>query len=379
MEKTSFIKSEKLIPVNVPLLDGNEKKYLIECIDSGWISSEGPFVKKFEFEFSKYIGKKYGISVSNGSVALDLAVLSLGIGKGDEVILPSFTIISCASAIIRAGAIPVVVDCDPLTWNMDVSQIESKITKKTKAIMVVHIYGLPVDMDPVIKLAKDYKLFIIEDAAEAHGLEYKNKKCGSFGDVSAFSFYSNKHVTSGEGGMILTDNPEIYERCSSLKNLCFKKEQRFIHDEMGWNYRFTNLQAAVGLAQLEKLDEHLLIKKKMGKIFTNKLKSIDAIQLPIPKTSYAENNYWVYGIVVKDRKNNAINISKKLFEKGVQTRPFFWPIHKQPILKKMGLFNKINLPVSEFIALNGLYLPSGFYLPNDDLKFVCEKVIEVFK
>jgi perosamine synthetase len=257
----------EFIPVNEPLLDGNEKKYLNECIDTGWISSEGPFVKKFEDQFSSTVDRKYGIAVANGSVALDTAVAALGIGKGDEVIMPTFTIISCAAAIIRAGAKPVLVDCDPLTWNMDVDLIEARITSKTKAIMVVHIYGLPVDMDPVLALAEKSGLMIIEDAAEAHGLFYRSrgqksedrgqwaeggsqraegKPCGSFGDISTFSFYPNKHITTGEGGMIVTDNEELAERCRSLGNLCFQPQKRFVHEELGWNFRFTNLQAAVG-------------------------------------------------------------------------------------------------------------------------------------
>jgi perosamine synthetase len=243
------------IPVNVPLLNGNERKYLNECIDSGWISSEGPFVKKFEDEFAKLVNKKYAISVTSGSSALEAAISALDLNEGDEVILPTFTIISCVTPLIRLGVVPVFIDSNVDTWNMDVSQIEDKITSKTKAIMAVHIFGLPVDMDPLIKLSKEYGLLIIEDAAQAIGLEYKGRPCGSFGDISTFSFYSNKLITSGEGGMIVTDNEELAERCRSLRNLCFQPAKRFVHDEMGWNFRMTNLQAAVGLAQLERLSE----------------------------------------------------------------------------------------------------------------------------
>src|SRR6185437_15595635 len=243
------------IPVNQPLLDGNEKKYLSECIDTGWISSEGPFIKRFEDEFAARVGRKFGIAVCNGSVALDAAMAALDLKPGDEVIMPAFTIISCASAITRCGAVPVLVDADPLTWNMDVAQIAPRINSKTRAIMVVHIYGLPVDMDPVMELAARHGLRVIEDAAESHGQVYNGRPCGSFGDMSTFSFYPNKHITTGEGGMIVTDDEALAARCRSLRNLCFRPGQRFVHDELGWNFRMTNLQAAVGVAQLERLDE----------------------------------------------------------------------------------------------------------------------------
>jgi perosamine synthetase len=259
------------IPVNEPLLNGNEKKYLNQCIDTGWISSEGPFVEQLEQKFAARVGRKYGIAVSNGSVALDAAVAALEIGKGDEVILPTFTIISCAAAIVRAGAIPVVVDCDRNTWNMDVSQIEAKITSRTKAIMVVHIYGLPVDMEPVLALADKYGLYVIEDAAEVHGQTYKGIPCGSFGNISTFSFYPNKHITTGEGGMLLTDDEQLAQRCRSLRNLCFQPQKRFVHEELGWNMRMSNLQAAIGVAQLERLDEFIARKRRMGQVYTELL------------------------------------------------------------------------------------------------------------
>ena len=242
------------IPVNEPLLNGNEKKYLCECIDSGWVSSEGPFVKAFEQKMSISVTRKYGIAVSSGTAALETAVQALGIGHGDEVIMPTFTIISCAMAVTKLGAVPVFVDSDLHTWNMNVDDIEAKITDRTKAIMIVHLYGLPVEVDKVLELAKKYDLKVIEDAAEMYGQMYHGKPCGSFGDISTFSFYPNKLVTTGEGGMIVTDDAELAERCQFLRNLCFRKDARYIHDEISDNYRFTNLQAALGLAQLERLD-----------------------------------------------------------------------------------------------------------------------------
>lgn len=368
------------IPVNEPILDGNERKYLNECLDSGWISSEGPFIKRFEEEMARAVGRRYGVAVCNGSAALELAVAALGIGRGDEVILPTFTIISCAAPIVRAGAIPVVVDADPLTWNMDVSRIEAKITKRTKAVMVVHIYGLPTDMDPVLKLAHKYGLKVIEDAAEAHGLTYKGRPCGSMGDISIFSFYPNKHVTTGEGGMVLTDHEVLAKKCRSMRNLCFKPERRFVHDELGWNYRMTNLQAALGLAQLERLDATIQKKKRMGARYTELLSDIDALELPPERMAYADNIYWVYGVVLKDDVPfDAAIMMKRMADRGIGTRPFFFPIHEQPVFQKTGLFTGERCPIAERLARRGFYLPSGLALTNEQMDRVVATVREVLK
>jgi len=368
------------IPVNEPLLNGNEKKYLNECIDTGWISSEGPFVKKFEENFSKRMGRKHGIAVCNGSVALDAACAALGLESGDEVIMPTFTIISCAAAIVRTGAIPVLVDSDPLAWNMDVNKIEEKVTNKTKAIMVVHIYGIPTDMDPIIKIANKYGFKIIEDAAEAHGQTYNGKPCGSFGEISCFSFYPNKHVTTGEGGMILTDDDKIADKCRSLRNLCMQPQRRFLHEELGWNFRMTNLQAALGLAQLERLDEFVVLKRRMGRLYTELLKNCRNIQLPLTKTEYSDNIYWVYGIVLKDEISfDAAEAMKILGDKGIGTRPFFWPMHEQPVFHKMGLFKNEKYPVAEMLARQGFYIPSGLALGEKQITVVAETVKEVIK
>ena len=366
------------IPVNEPLLIGNEKKYLEECIDTGWISSEGPFVKKFETEFAKVITRKYGISVCNGSVALDVAIAALGIGSGDEVIMPTFTIISCATAIVRAGAMPVLIDSDKDTWNMDVEQIEEKITKRTKAIMVVHIYGLPVDINPILQIAKKYDLFIIEDAAEVIGQTYYNKPCGSFGDLSIFSFYPNKHVTTGEGGMIVTNNKELAEKCKSLRNLCFQPQQRFLHEELGWNFRLSNIQAAVGLAQLEQLDKSVIRKREIGNRYISNLKNLFSVQLPQLKTNYAENIFWVFSIVlVDDKYPNTTIIMDILKTKNIGTRPFFWPMHEQPVFHKMGLFQNESYPVAENIARKGFYIPSGLGITNEQIDIVSQTLLEL--
>ena len=383
-----IIQPSNAIPVNEPLLNGNEKKYLMECIDTGWISSEGPFVRQFEEQFAAKVGRKYGIAVANGSVALDAAAVALGIGPGDEVIMPTFTIISCAASVVRAGGVPVLVDSDPVTWNMDVEKLKAKVkaeveernNKKLKAIMVVHIYGLPVDMDPVIEIAKKYGLKIIEDAAEMHGQTYKGRPCGSFGEISTFSFYPNKHITTGEGGMIVTDDPELAEKCRSLRNLCFQPKKRFVHEELGWNFRMTNLQAALGLAQLERLDEFVTRKRRMGRRYTELLRNVEGIELPIEKTEYADNIYWVYGLVLKDDiLFDADEAMRRLGEHKIGTRPFFWPMHEQPVFHKMGLYTGETYPVAERIARRGLYIPSGMALTEGQMEKVAEEVKRMMK
>ena len=366
------------VPVNEPNLSGNEKKYLQKCIRDGFVSSSGPFVEKFEKKFAKRLKRKFAISVSNGTAALQLAVESLNIKKKDQVILPSFTIISCILPIIRCGAVPILVDSDPVTWNMDVKKIEDIITSKTKAIIAPHIYGLPIDMDPLLKIAKKYKLRVIEDAAEVLGLKYKNKECGSFGDVSTFSFYANKHITTGEGGMIVTDNKQIADKCKSLRNICFNDKRRFLHYDLGWNYRFTNLQSALGLAQLEKLNRFIIKKRKIGKIYSKELSKIKIFNTPLDKKKYAKNIYWVYGLVLK--KNSPIGLNtlmKKLKQYGIETRNFFWPLHRQPILKKMGFFKNTKLPVAEHLGKNGLYLPTGLSITLVQQKYVINKIKKI--
>ncbi len=359
------------IPVNEPLLNGNEKKYLCECIDTGWISSEGPFVKEFEQKMAATAGRKFGIAVSNGTAALEVAVQALGIKEGDEVIMPTFTIISCAMAVTKLGAVPVLVDSDLTTWNMRVDEIEVKITSRTKAIMMVHLYGLPVQADKILKLAEKYKLKVIEDAAEMHGQTFRGKPCGSFGDISTFSFYPNKHITTGEGGMVVTDDEELAERCRSIRNLCFRRDIRYVHDEISGNYRFTNLQAAVGLAQLERLEEFVERKRRMGQYYTERLQEVEGLQLPVTKTDYAENIYWVYGLVL-NREIQADNriVQKMLAERGVGTRTFFWCMHEQPVYRNMGLFLEDTYPVAEYLARKGFYIPSGLALTMEQMDIV---------
>lgn len=384
MTKLGLMALKKMIPVNRPLFISDEKKYLAECIDSGWISSEGPFVKEFEGKFSNYIGRNYGVAVSSGTAALEVAVGAIGIKSGDEVIMPTFTIISCALAVVTSGATPVFVDSEPETWNIDVHKIEEKITKKTKAIMVVHMYGHPSDMDAILAIAKKHTLLIIEDAAEVHGATYKGRRCGSFGDISVFSFYANKIISTGEGGMVLTNNKKYFERAKFLRNLGFSdknpsaslRARRFYHTELARNYRMTNLQAAVGVAQLKNIEKLVDIKRKNAKEYTQQLQGIKGLQLPTER-EWAKNVYWMYGVVLDASLGmDAKTFAKKLAVKGIQTRPFFYPMHLQPVFKNLRKKKDV-FPVAERIAKFGLYLPSGLGLSKEEIKKVSIAIKEV--
>jgi perosamine synthetase len=375
-----------VIPVNEPALGSREMEYVAECLKTGWISSAGHFIEEFEQKWADYCGMKYGIAVSNGTTALQVAIRSLDLVAGDEVIIPTFTIVSCALAVVECGAIPVLVDADPATWCMDVTQIEAKITPRTKAIMPVHIYGHPVEMDPIFELARKYNLKIIEDAAEVHGAEYLSSfgkqepswvKCGGMGHISCFSFYANKLITTGEGGMVLTNEPQLAEKGRSLRNLCFRPERRFYHTELGYNYRLTNVQAAMGLAQLERFDQILEKKRWMGREYTKRLSGLESIQLPIEQ-SWARHVYWMYGLVLDESKGmDAKEFAKRLRDAGVETRPFFLGMHEQPVFNKRGLFVNERYPVAERIARQGLYLPSGLALSEAQLDEVCLVVRKV--
>lgn len=370
----------QIIPVNEPLVLDKEMEYVNEALKTGWISSEGRFINEFEKRFAAYSGRRYGIAVNNGTNALILAVRALNLPKGSEVILPSFTIISCAIACIYNDLVPVFVDSEEDTWNMDVSKVEGKITEKTRAIMPVHIYGHPVDMDEITKIAKKHNLSVIEDFAEAIGSEYKGRRCGGFGDISCASFYANKAITTGEGGMCLTDDGGLAENLKRLRNLAFIPEKRFLHHELGFNFRMTNVQAAIGVAQVERIQEHVAKKIRTGKTYTELLKHLEerkALKLPVER-EWAKNTYWMYGIVLNENSGlNAVEAMKKLAEKGIQTRPFFYPMHLQPAFKKFPWFREEKLPVSEYLYEYGFYLPSGLTLTKEQLHRVAECVKEV--
>lgn len=368
-----------MIPVNEPLINEQAREYVDECLRTAWISSEGRFIGEFERAWAKYCGMDYGVAVSNGTTALQVAMASIGLEPGDEVILPTFTIISCAIAILEAGGVPVLVDCDPRTWCMATTEIAEKITSRTRAIMPVHMYGHPVDMDPVCELASKYGLTIVEDAAEAHGAEYKGRKVGGIGDLSCFSFYANKIISTGEGGMVLAKQAAHAERLRSLRNLCFRQDRRFYHTEIGHNYRLTNMQAAIGLAQVEQIDEHLRRKRWMGQTYTAELSSLEQIALPVEEP-WAKNVYWMYGIVLADDvPYDAVEFAAKLRAEGVDTRPFFVGMHEQPVLLKKGLFANERYPVAERLARRGLYLPSGLALTEEQLQTVCHAVKVVLR
>ena len=367
-----------VIPVNEPLFSGNELKYVSDCINSGWISSAGNYLGEFEASWAKYCDRKHGIGTTSGTTALQVAMLALELPPGSEVIIPTFTIVSCALAVLYAGLVPVLVDCDPETLNIDVTKIEQKITSKTKAIMPVHIYGHSVDMDPILELAKKYDLKIIEDAAEAHGAEYKGKKCGSFGDISCFSFYANKIITTGEGGMLLTNDDVLSDRIKNIINLYLNVgTKRFFHDGLGFNYRLTNVQAAIGLAQVENIDNILKIKRSIGTEYTKELSEVGGIK-PLVVKDWASPVYWMYGILIDETiPLDANQFSNLLQNYGVQTRPFFLGMHEQPIFKKLNIFKDEYFPVSTMASKKGLYLPSGLTLTGLQIKEVCIAVKEI--
>lgn len=371
----------KPIPVNEPLLNGKELGYAVDCITSGWISSAGKYIERFEHEWAGYCGKRHGVAVCNGTVALELAVSVLDLPPGGEVILPSFTIVSCLEAVLRNGLTPVLVDCDPRTFCMDVNDVERKITPRTVAIMPVHIYGHPVNMSRLLELTAAHKLKIIEDAAEAHGAECQVqegwRRCGSFGDVSCFSFYANKNITCGEGGMVLTDSDALAERLRSRRNLGFGLTERFRHEDRGWNFRMTNIQAAIGCAQLEQISRFIARKLEMAETYNKGLQGLP-LQLPYIEP-WAHTSVWMYAILLDESGPfDAAQLSVRLLEEGVQTRPFFMGMHEQPVYRAMGLFKSLSLPVTERVYRRGLYLPSGQAINNEQINRVIDIVKKAF-
>lgn len=365
-----------MIPVCEPLVTDKEKELVLDCLNTGWISSAGKYLDRFERDWADYCGMKHGVAVSSGTAALQIAVKLLNLAPGDEVIMPTFTIISCAQAIVECGGVPVLVDSDPVNWQMNAARIEEKITARTRAIMPVHIYGHPADMDPVIEIADARGLTVVEDAAETHGAEYKRKKCGGLGDVSVFSFYANKLITTGEGGMVLTRDDALAEKSRSLRNLCFQAKQRFLHEELGSNYRMTNMQAALGVAQLSRLDDIVERKRAIADSYNERLRDVSGLALPVEEP-WAKNVYWVYGVVLDAKTGlDAKQFARKLAEKGVGTRPFFLGMHEQPVFRNMGLFKNDAHPVAEHLARQGLYLPTGLTIEDSEIDQVCEAVRE---
>lgn len=359
------------ISVASPILNGNEKKYVLDCIETAWISSNGKYIREFEDKFATFCNVKHSISCCNGTVALHLPLLAYGVGPGDEIIVPTLTYIATANAVVYCGAKPVLVDSEPITWNIDPVKIEEKITKNTKGIIVAHLYGHPVDMDPIMDIAKKYNLFVIEDAAEAHGALYKNRKVGSIGDVGTFSFFGNKIITTGEGGMIVTNNDELNEKIRLLKGQGMDPQRRYWFQIVGYNYRMTNIEAAIGLAQLEKISWHLNKRREVADLYYKHLSELsDYIELPIER-EWARHSFWMFSILLKDR----VKISRDEFmglldSDGIETRPIFYPMHVMP-----PYFEKENnYPVANLVSSRGMNIPSHGLLSEEDIQYIASRV-----
>ena len=354
--------NEKFIPVSEPLLAGNELAYVTDCIRSGWVSSLGKYILEFEHQFAQFCGVKQGIAVSNGTTALHLALVTLGIGPGDEVIVPTLTFIATANAVHYTGAKPVFADSEPQTWNMDAEDVARCITPRTKAIIPVHVYGHPVNMGPILDLAAQHNLFVIEDAAEAHGARYQNKRVGSLGKMGVFSFYGNKIITTGEGGMITTDDDVLAERARFLRDHAMSPNKRYWHTEIGFNYRMTNIQAAMGVAQMEKIEEYVERKRKIASSYNQALQGIPGISLP-PEAAWATSVYWMYSILVDaPYQLSRDELMKALRTHNIDSRPFFYPIHTQPPYHTLD-----SLPVAERLSRLGINLPSAVTITEADI------------
>lgn len=367
--------TRRIIPVSDPKLDGNELRYLTQCIQSNWISSAGRFVREFEDAFAAAVGCRYGVACSNGTTALHLVLATLGIGPGDEVIIPTFTMIATANAVRYTGATPALVDAERGTWNLDVTQLAGKITPRTRGILLIHTYGHPADMDPILELAERRGLWVVEDAAEAHGARYKDRPVGSLARAASFSFYANKIITTGEGGMVTTNDAEVARIARRLRDHAFSDERHFWHKYLGFNYRMTNMQAAVGLAQTERLEEFVGIRRANAARYTRALSKIPGLTLPVERP-WARNVYWMYGVVVEDAFGiSRDELRRRLARRGIETRTFFIPIHIQPIYYE--LYKGQRYPVAEELCQRGLYLPSGATLTEAEVDYVCDSVREV--
>lgn len=371
------------IPVCEPMLAGNELKYVTEAVSTGWISSSGKYVTEFEKQFAEYCGCKYGIAVCNGTIALHLALIGLGIGKGDEVIVPTFTMIASAFAVCYTGAKPVFVDADKDTWNIDVKKIEEKITSKTKAIMPVHIFGKMCDMDAIHALAKKYNLYVLEDAAEAHGASYHGVKAGASSDIAAFSFFANKNITTGEGGMVVTNNKEFYDRARYFKNVCFPLDgpRNYQHEDIGYNYRMSNVVAAIGLAQVEKADDYKGMRIRNHQLYKKYLSGVPGILFQSEPYKDCVDVCWMNTIVINSKEygHTKDELIAYLKENEIDTRLLFTGMHKQKALQDFGCDCSGDYPVCEWLTENGFYLPSASSLTKDQIKKICDVIISFKK
>lgn len=372
--------SRPFIPVCEPTLLGNELKYVTDAVKTGWISSAGKYVAEFEKQFAAYCGCKYGVAVCNGTVALHLALTALGIGKGDEVIIPDFTMIATAFAVCYTGAKPVFVDADPETWNIGVKKIEEKITPRTKAIIPVHLFGLMCDMDAINAIAKKHNLKVLEDAAEAHGAEYKGHRAGSCSDLAAFSFFANKNITTGEGGMVVTNDEELYKRLRYHKNMCFPLDgpRNYMHDDIGFNYRMSNVVAAIGLAQTEKADEYRAMRIRNNALYREYLKDVPGISFQPLSKDYL-NVVWMNAVTIELSQfgHSRDELCAYLKQHNVDTRLLFQGMHRQPSLQRFGCDCSGDYPITDRLAENGLYFPSASCLAEKDIVYVCELVKKI--
>lgn len=367
-----------MIPVSRPHLTAEDIRSVQQALEAGYLSGDAPIVGEFEANFSRAVGRRFGLAVANGSVALDAAIHALDVGEGDEVIVPSFTIASCLFAILRTGATPVFADSDADTWNMSPEHFESLITPRTKALLAVHIYGLPIDLDPVLRLCERHGIAVIEDAAESHTVTYKGRQCGTFGLASTFSFYPNKAITTGEGGMIVTDDEKFKDRLRLLRNLAFRLPpgRRFIHDEIGWNFRMSSLQAALGNSQLTRMSDVTNAKREVGLKYRTLLAGHELITMQPAETSYSDNKYWVAGVLL-DESLDALDVAARLRSAGVDSRPFFYPLHQQPLLSTYGLAKQPSLPVAERLGRDGLYLPSFVGITSEEIEKSAGELVRI--
>ena len=365
------------IPVFEPVLEGREREYVLDCLDSNWISSIGEYITRFETTFAEFCDVSHGVACSNGTAALHLAAEAVGVGPGDEVIVPAFTLIVGASTVFWAGATPVLVDVQPDTWCIDPARIEERITPRTRAIMAVHMYGHPADMPAIMDIARRHDLRVIEDCAEAHGALCHGRKVGSWGDVAAFSFYGNKIITTGEGGMVVTNDDTVAERARLLRNQAFGPE-RFVHHEVGYNYRMTNIQAAIGLAQCEGLGRRVAKRIEIARVYNELLADEEAVTRP-HEAPWAKNVYWMYGLLVNESFGRSRDeLREMLTERGVDTRSFFYPLHRQPVFAGgHRRWPKLDgdCPVSEDLGRRGLYLPSGYSLTPEIQEEVVRRLL----
>jgi perosamine synthetase len=365
------------IAVCEPVISGRELEYVTDAIKTGWISSSGGYVDKLEKRFAEYLGVSSAVTTTSGTAALHLALVAAGVGPGDEVIIPAFTMIATATAICQTGARPVLVDADPISWNLDPAEEGKKVTAQTKALLPVHVYGHSCDMDALAEATAGRNVMVIEDAAEAIGSEYRGKRCGALGKMACFSFFANKLITTGEGGMVVTSDPELNDRLRYFKNLCFPRSgpRRYLHDDVGFNYRMPNLLAAFGLAQLECVDTYLAARRRNAQAYNARLKGERGITTP-PEADYTLNSYWMYSILIEDDFGlSRDEVMQALAAAKIETRPFFISMHRQPALQKYGVDVSGDYPVTDELSRKGLYLPSGSGLTQPQIERVCEALL----